>query len=83
MSEKWSDAPSPLSFEISLRQAVFNEERAVTRKRVLEQFTKAKTIQELESEVAKARANELSRKLTYDQMKSAGGGLISEIMNQK
>jgi len=53
------------SEELSLKKAVFALEQAQTKKKVLVDFTKPKTIKELRSEVEKARSNELAKKAAW------------------
>jgi HlyD family secretion protein len=52
--------------DIALQKAVFAVEQAVTKRSVLEKYTKEKMIKELRSEVEKARADELARKATWE-----------------
>jgi HlyD family secretion protein len=51
--------------ELALQKAKFTQEQAQTKKTVLEQYTKDKTIKELKSEVEKARADELAKEATW------------------
>jgi hypothetical protein len=51
-----------ISEQLPSRQADFNIEQAQTRLDVLEKFTKDKTIEELQSEVVRAKAAELAKK---------------------
>jgi hypothetical protein len=55
----------------------------LTKKKVLEQYTKDKTIRELQSEVSKARANEVARKSAYERLKATGGGLLRRVMSRE
>ena len=52
--------------DIGLQKAVFAVEQAVSKRSVLEKYTKDKTIKELRSEVEKARSDELARKATWE-----------------
>jgi hypothetical protein len=69
--------------KVALRQNQFRYEQALTKKKVLDQYTKDKTIRELQSEVSKARAKELARKTAYERLKVTGGGLLRRITNRK
>lgn len=42
----------------------------------LEQYTKVKTIKELESEVGMARADELAREADYERLRASGLGIL-------
>jgi HlyD family secretion protein len=52
-------------------QRTISIEHACTKLKVLEKYTKDKTIRELKSEVEKARADEQAKKAAYDRMKWA------------
>jgi hypothetical protein len=80
--KRWGPS-SLVPYRLAVQRAVFLEEQAVSKKKVLEDYTKIKTIRELKSDLAIARANELLRKMTYEQVKATGGSLIGRIMNQK
>jgi len=53
------------SEELALQKAQFAREQAQSKKKVLEDYTKAKTIKELKSEVEKARSDELAKEATF------------------
>jgi HlyD family secretion protein len=55
-----------MSEDQALKKARFALEQAETKKKVLEQYTKHKTIKELKSEVEKAHSDELAKKATYE-----------------
>ena len=55
-----------VSEELALKKARFAKEQADSKKMVLEEYTKSKTIKELESEVEKARSDELAKKATHE-----------------
>jgi len=54
------------SEEFTLKKTRFALEQAEGKKKVLEEYTKGKTIKELRSEVEKARSDELAKKATWD-----------------
>jgi len=58
------------SEELNLKRAVFALEQACSKKRVLVEFTKGKTIKELKSEVEKARSDELAKKAAWELEKA-------------
>ena len=55
-----------ISEELTLKKARFALEQAQSKKKVLVEYTKGKTIKELKSEVEKARSDELAKKATWD-----------------
>ena len=55
-----------VSEELTLKKARFAKEQAESKKKVLVDYTKGKTIKELRSEVEKARSDELAKKATYE-----------------
>ena len=55
-----------VSEELTLKKARFALEQAQSKKKVLVEYTKDKTIKELESEVEKARSDELAKKATWE-----------------
>ncbi len=55
-----------VSEELTLKKAVFALEQAQSKLKVLLDYTKAKTIKELQSEVEKARSDELAKKATWE-----------------
>src|SRR5262249_29143175 len=55
-----------VSEELALKKAVFALEQAQSKKKVLVEYTKGKTIKELRSEVEKARSDELAKKATHE-----------------
>jgi hypothetical protein len=56
--------------KVNLKQKVFAWEQAWTKKAVLAKYTRVKTIKELESEVEKAKSDELAKKAAYDRLKT-------------
>jgi hypothetical protein len=57
--------------KVSLKQKAFAYEQALTRQKVLLQFTGPKTLKEFELELAKARADESAKKAAYDRVKAS------------
>jgi len=55
-----------VSEELTLKKSRFALEQAQSKKKVLIDFTKGKTIKELKSEVEKARSDELAKKATWE-----------------
>jgi HlyD family secretion protein len=55
-----------VSEELTLKKARFALEQAQSKKKVLVDYTKGKTIKELKSEVEKARSNELAKQATWE-----------------
>jgi hypothetical protein len=68
-----------VSAEQALKKARFALEQAQSKWKVLVQYTKAKTIKELKSEVEKARAEELAKRTTWEREKSKEQALEREI----
>jgi RND family efflux transporter MFP subunit len=66
---------------VSLQQKVFVYEQALTKRNVLEQYTKGKTIKELRSEVEKSRSDELAKQATYELEKDKEAKLVKQIEN--
>ncbi len=60
-----------ISEELTLKKARFALEQAQSKKKVLVDYTKDKTIKELKSEVEKARSDELAKKATCELEDSA------------
>ncbi len=57
------------SEELNFKKAQFSLEQAQSKKKVLTQYTREKTIKELESEVKKARTDELAKQDAVDREK--------------
>jgi HlyD family secretion protein len=68
-----------VSEELSFKKAQFTLEQAHAKKKVLEDYTKAKTIKELKSEVKKARADELDKKVAWKQAEALEAELEREV----
>jgi HlyD family secretion protein len=72
MSKKgYVSKASAISEDLNLKKAQFALEQAESKLKVLLDYTRAKTIKELDSEVKTARANELLKKATLEQLKAA------------
>ena len=71
------------SERLSLQKAKFALEQAQTKKNVLEKYTHGKTVKELKSEIEKARAEELTKELTWQLEKSKKGILLEQIASCK
>jgi hypothetical protein len=56
--------------ELTLRKARFALERVQSKKKVLVDYTRGKTIKEFKSEIEKARSDELKKKETWEREKS-------------
>ena len=72
--------PGPLG-RIDLKKAKFALEQAQSKKKVLVDYTKHKTIKELQSEVEKARSDELAKKATFALEDSKEKKLEKQIAN--
>ena len=59
-----------VSEELHLKKARFALEQAQSKRKVLVDYTKSKTIKELESEVEKARSDELAKEATWNLEKA-------------
>jgi RND family efflux transporter MFP subunit len=67
--------------KVSLKQKEFAYEQALTKKKVLLDFTRDKTIKELESEVEKAKSDELAKQQTWELEKDKEAKLDKQIKN--
>lgn len=72
-----------VSEELNYQKAKFSLEQAQSKLDVLETYTMGKTIKELESEVEKARSDELAKKQTYELEKDKEAKLERQIANCK
>ena len=59
-----------VSEELSLEKARFARERARTKRKVLVEYTKAKTLEVLESAVEKAKSDELAKQAAWELEKA-------------
>jgi HlyD family secretion protein len=71
------------SEKLALQKANFTAEQALTKKSVLEKYTKGKTIKELKSEVEKTRSDELAKEQTWSLEKTKEAKLRTQISNCK
>jgi multidrug resistance efflux pump len=67
--------------QIAVQRARFGIEQARSKKAVLEQYAAPKRIKELESEINKARSDELAKQATWELAKSKGSKLERQIAN--
>jgi HlyD family secretion protein len=58
--------------KVSLQQKVFAFEQARTKMSVLQKYTRIKTLNALNSDLAKAKSDELAKKAVYDRLKLPG-----------
>jgi hypothetical protein len=65
--------------EFNLKKSIFTEEQAQTRKQVLQQYMKTKTVKQLEGEVEKAKAGELAKQAAHDREVTTGKSLAKQI----
>ena len=72
-----------VSEELNFQKAKFPYEQAQNKLNVLENYTKGKTIKELESEVEKALSDELAKKQTYQLERDKEAKLEKQIANCK
>ncbi|MFO0909667.1 MAG: HlyD family efflux transporter periplasmic adaptor subunit [Isosphaeraceae bacterium] len=72
-----------ISERLALQRAKFSLEQAQTKLKVLEQYTKEKTVKELKSEVEKARSDELAKQSTWELEKTKEEKLKRQITNCK
>jgi RND family efflux transporter MFP subunit len=70
-----------VSEELTLKKAQFALEQAQSKRTVLIKYTKGKTIKELESEVEKARSDELAKQATWELEKGKEEKLEKQIAN--
>ena len=69
-----------LTRELNVRKATFEVEQARSKRHILENYTKVKTLEELNDRVVKARADESARKAAYERAKAAGVGIIGKVV---
>ena len=65
----------------NLQRAKFNYEQATTKLKVLEKYTKEKTLKEFRADVEKARSDELAKKSTWELEKNKEEKLVKQITN--
>jgi hypothetical protein len=61
---------------LNIKKSVFAVEQARSKRHVIENHTKVKTLRELNDRVAKARADESARKAAFERAKATGVGII-------
>lgn len=66
LDKKPFSSAQKISNELAFKKAQFALEQAKSKRRILVNFTKKKNILELESELEKARADELAKKATWN-----------------
>ena len=64
--KKYVSQAQKISEELSNKKAKFSLEQAQSKKKVLVEYTKGKSIKELSSEIEKARSDELAKKATLE-----------------
>ncbi|AMV38999.1 efflux RND transporter periplasmic adaptor subunit [Planctomyces sp. SH-PL62] len=72
-----------VSEELNHQKAQFSLEQAMSKLTVLENFTKAKTIKELKSDVEKALSDELAKKQTFELEREKEAKFEKQIVNCK
>ncbi len=72
-----------VSEELALKKARFTLEQAQTKKRVVVEFSKGKSIKELKCAIEKARAEELARKADWELEKSRERELERRVVKLK
>jgi hypothetical protein len=72
-----------ISEELSLKRDVFALEQVVTKKNVLVDYTKKKTIKQLKSEIELSRANELARKAAWEREKADESALERQVRQSR
>ena len=72
-----------VSEELSFQKAKFALEQAESKLHVLLEYTKAKTVKELRSDVEKARSDELAKEQTWSLEKTKEAKLVKQIDNCK
>jgi HlyD family secretion protein len=68
-----------VSEELNFKKAQFALEQAQSKKKVLEDYTKARTIKELKSEVKKARIDELDKRAAWKQAEAMEAELERQV----
>jgi HlyD family secretion protein len=80
-SKGYVSAATQTSEELTLKKARFALEQAQSKRKVLVDYTRGKTVKELKSEVEKARSDELAKKATYSLEDSKEKKLEKQIAN--
>ena len=74
---------NPNGGNFAVTRATFAIEQAKSKKVVLEGYTKIKTLNELNDQIAKARMDELAKKAAYDGVKATPVGFIGKVIRGK
>ena len=72
--------PPAHSKKLAEQKAAFAIEQAKSQRKVLEDYTKAKILEELNNRVAKASTIELAKKAVYDKIRATPAGLFGRVM---
>ena len=72
-----------VSEELALKKARFGLEQAQSKKKILVDYTRGKTVKELRSEAAKARSEELAQKKAWEQEKLKESALEREVIRSR
>ena len=72
--------PQALSEELTFKKAQFTLEQAQSKRKVLVEYTRGKTIKELESEVEKARVSEVVKKKAWEPEKAKEAELKRQLL---
>ena len=72
-----------LTRELNVKKATFEVKQARSKRHVLEDYTRVKTLAELNDRVARARTDESARKAAYERAKAAGVGIIGKILGRR
>jgi multidrug efflux pump subunit AcrA (membrane-fusion protein) len=83
MDKKYLSVAQNMSDRLALDQSKFNFEQSLTKKKVLMEYTKDKTVKELKAEVEKARSDELAKEQTWQLEKDKEAKLRRQIDNCK
>jgi RND family efflux transporter MFP subunit len=81
--KKYISTAANIADQLSLQKSKFGLEQAQSKLRVLKDYTYDKTIKELESEVKKARSDELAKQATWELEKAKEAKLEKQIKNCK
>ena len=73
------DGPSR---ELLVKHATFTMQHASYRKRVLEDYTKTKILEQLDAQVALAQREELSKRAAYESAQATPAGLFGRLMGR-
>jgi hypothetical protein len=68
---------------LNIKKAVFAVEQARSERHILKNYTKLKTLKDLNDRVGKARADETVRKAAYERATAIGEGIIEKILGRR